>query len=248
MVFWELGVEDSVMNSFSPCFSFFLSWDVSKCLSVWMNRQYQGFSRRPLQTGLTSWGLQAILGTQMEDRDLSVNFPPWFFLSSSGSEMVQYPGSFTLGETVVRVFHIMSFHWAHDFLASIQIPFFFFRPSICYRFYRTGLAFIHAYLLPLSPASVNVETDVPQSFQKPWLRSWVTFLQTEVLSAPHDHTHYGTEASLCGILWSFLSVMFHGLSPQPAVLGIFCLKLGFTYLTLGHLQQVASSRSPLGFV
>lgn len=113
------------MNSFSPCFSFFLSWDVSKCLSVWMNRQYQGFSRRPLQTGLTSWGLQAILGTQMEDRDLSVNFPPWFFLSSSGSEMVQYPGSFTLGETVVRVFHIMSFHWAHDFLASIQIPFFF---------------------------------------------------------------------------------------------------------------------------
>lgn len=75
---------------------------------------------------------------------------------------------------------------------------------------------------------------------KPRFKSWVTFLQTEVLSAPRGHVHCGTEASLCRIPWPFLSVMFHGLSSTC------CLKLGFTYLTLGHLQQVAGAAAPWG--
>jgi hypothetical protein len=86
----------------------FSSWDVSKYLSVWMIRQYQGFSRQPLQAGLTSQGLQAMCwetfllafhnGSFFQFWERYVVF---LFVSSSGCEMVQYPGSFMLGEIVV---------------------------------------------------------------------------------------------------------------------------------------------------
>lgn len=91
--------------------------------------------------------------------------------------------------------------------------FFFFRPSICYRFYRTGLAlYMHIYYLWVLHLWMWKQMYLKAFKSHEWLRSWVTILQTEVLSAPHGHIHYGTEASLYRILWPFLSVMFHGLS------------------------------------
>lgn len=108
---------------------------------------------------------------------------------------------------------------------------FFFRPAIYYRFYKTGLAYTQAYLLPLSPAlGVWKQLYLKAFTVRPWLRSWVTFLQTEVPSAPYGHIHCGTETSVYSIPWPFLNVTFRGLCPQPAVLGISCLKPGFTYL------------------
>lgn len=100
--------------------------------------------------------------------------------------------------------------------------FLFFRPAIYYRFYKTGLAFIQAYLLPLSPARGVWKQLYLKAFTvRPWLRSWAAFLQTETPSAPHGHIHSGTEASVCSIPWPFLNVTLRGLS---------CLKPGLTDL------------------
>lgn len=91
---------------------------------------------------------------------------------------------------------------------------FFPRPSICYRFYRTGLAFIHSYSLPLSPANIGGCGSRCTSKLSQWSHDleagWLSYRQK--LSAPHGHMYCGTEASLCRIPWPFLIVVFHGLS------------------------------------
>lgn len=167
-----------------------------------------------------------------------------YFFSFSGSDVVQYPGSFTLGRQLC-VFHIMSFHWAHDFLASIQIPFLFFRPLICYRFYSTGLAFIHAYLLPLSPANIGgcgsrCTSKLPQwshDLEAGWLSSRQKCSPHPMATCTVGLKHPCAEFHGRFLVWCFMD------SAQPDVLGIFCLKRSFQPQPLGICLRCLRMRS-----
>lgn len=125
--------------------------------------------------------------------------------------------------------------------------FFFFRPSICYRFYRTGLAlYMHIYYLWVLHLwmwkQMYLKAFKSHDLGAGWLFSRQKYSLHPMATSTMGPKHPCTEFCGRSLVWCFLD------SPQPALLGIFCLKLGFTYLTLGHLQQVASSHSPLGFV